>query len=422
MSGWFELPDEAAEWLVHGLITTDDCAAANGKPKSGKSTGIRNLIAAVVLGGKFLGREVCVPPGTGSVLYVHLDRKDRRHRVAKELRQLGITREASPRVRLLTEKDMPKDADFDTRCKWLADEVASFKPTLVVIDLLLHFVRTAKGVNDYDTMIDAIARLQDSLAECGYKGALLVSLHARKASGDDVGDSVLGSTGIRGSLSTLLHFHHYRKEKIYTVESDQSVREESLGDLEETLVNRDGATGIISLGAKYEDLKVQDKKDEWTLRRTKVLRFIKDGTGVTADDVAKALNMSKKTVLPILEELEKTDIRSTGEGVRGNPRFYFDVFAKSASSGVLSDSKTGRQQPQQNAEPLIATSFTICKAEDCTNDVIEGSQFCYRHQGREQRCKSCDIKNVKGSGFNATWGAEFCSPTCAQQGGMTCTN
>ena len=54
MSNWYALPEEPIEWLVDGLITTDDCAAANGKPKSGKSTGIRNLIAAVVLGGKFL--------------------------------------------------------------------------------------------------------------------------------------------------------------------------------------------------------------------------------------------------------------------------------------------------------------------------------------------------------------------------------
>lgn len=169
MSEWFELPEEDIEWLVQGLITTDDCAAANGKPKSGKSTGIRNLIAAVVQGGKFLDREVCIPPDTGRVLYLHLDRKDRKHRVAKELRQLGITKDAASRIRLLTERDMPKDADFDTRCAWLAGEVKAFSPNLIVIDLLLHFVRTKKGVNDYDTMIDAVAQLQDSLSDADTK-------------------------------------------------------------------------------------------------------------------------------------------------------------------------------------------------------------------------------------------------------------
>jgi len=126
MSEWFELPEEPVEWLVQGLITTDDCAAANGKPKSGKSTGIRNLIAAVVLGGKFLNREVCIPPGTGKVLYVHLDRKDRRHRVAKELRQLGITREASHQIRLLTERDMPKDADLSRGLAYRNSDVFAY--------------------------------------------------------------------------------------------------------------------------------------------------------------------------------------------------------------------------------------------------------------------------------------------------------
>jgi hypothetical protein len=362
MSEWFELPEEPVEWLVRGLITTDDCAAANGKPKSGKSTGIRNLIAAVVLGGKFLDREVCIPPGTGKVLYVHLDRKDRRHRVAKELRHLGITRETASQIRLLTEKDMPKDSDFDTRCRWLADEVKSFGPNLVVIDLLLHFVRTKKGVNDYDTMIDAVAQLQDTLSDCGYKGALLVSLHARKASGEDVGDSVLGSTGIRGSLSTLLHFHLYRKDKIYTVQSDQTVRDDEIGELDETIVNRD-SSGVVSLGAKYEDVRVQDKKDEWTLRRRKVLDFVKVNGGKTADAVAAALNMSKKTVLPILDELEKSkDIRSSGAGIKGDPCLYF-------GDALL---------PKPTIAPPI--EWITCADEDCTNQVSAKGEFCYRHK------------------------------------------
>src|SRR5713226_3787924 len=123
MNDWYTLPEEPVEWLVDGLITTDDCAAANGKPKSGKSTGIRNLIAAVVLGGKFLNRDVGVPPGTGRVLYVHLDRKDRPHRIAKELRRLGITQDLFFNDTATTEKDIPsKDAGFDARLKWIAEE------------------------------------------------------------------------------------------------------------------------------------------------------------------------------------------------------------------------------------------------------------------------------------------------------------
>ncbi len=236
-------------------------------------------------------------------------------------------------------------------------------------------------------MIDAVAQLQDSLNECGYRGALLVSLHARKATGEDVGDSVLGSTGIRGSLSTLLHFHHYRKEKIYTVTSDQTVRDDDFGELEETIVNRDAATGVITLGDKYEDVKAQDKKDEWTLRRGKVLKVIKGNSGLTADAIAGALSMAKKTLLPILDELEKSkDIRSSGAGVKGDPRLYFgDVILCHAPV----------------VEPLPQVP------------VIQWDQLPI--------CKGCGVNKVAGEAFNADWGVDFCSPDCRGEE-VTCVN
>lgn len=70
-------------------------------------------------------------------------------------------------------------------------------------------------------------------------------------------------------------------------------------------------------------MKVQDKKDEWTVRRRKVLDFVKLNAGNTADSIAVALNMAKKTVLPLLEELEHSfDIKSSGAGIKGDPRLY----------------------------------------------------------------------------------------------------
>jgi len=188
---WFDEPQQRTKWLVQGLITTDDNCSFVGKPKSGKSTAIRNLVASIVLGRQFLGRDVLLPDRTGRVLYIHVDRKDRKHQVASDLRNLGITREDSSRVHLLTEQDISKELDFEGRCDWLAKKVRHLSPHLIVIDLLLQFVKTKKGVNDYDAMIDAIAFLQDKLTESGYKGALLMSLHARKAVSEDVGDNTL---------------------------------------------------------------------------------------------------------------------------------------------------------------------------------------------------------------------------------------
>jgi hypothetical protein len=33
-----------------------------------------------------------------------------------------------------------------------------------------------------------------------------------------------------------------------------------------------------------------------------------------------------------------------------------------------------------NSEPVFASGISICKSGDCTNDVVSGTEFCYRHQ------------------------------------------
>jgi KaiC/GvpD/RAD55 family RecA-like ATPase len=93
MENWHLVENTPVRWLVDGLLPADGYSAVVGKPKAGKSTLIRQLIAAVIKSQPFLERSINIPPGTGRVLYIHLDRKDRPARVAQELRQLGITGE-----------------------------------------------------------------------------------------------------------------------------------------------------------------------------------------------------------------------------------------------------------------------------------------------------------------------------------------
>ncbi len=316
-SSWYDLPVPETKWLADGLITSDDIVGFVGKPKSGKSTGIRNLTAAVILGRDFLGRRVTSQ--TGRVLYIHLDRKDRKHQVAEELKQLGIKRDDSDKLKMLTEADLPKNTGLVERCTWLTDEIRMHDPDLIVIDMLSHFLKTAKGVNDYDSMVDAINFIQDRLAEAGYKGVLLVSLHERKAGAEDVGDSILGSTAIRGSLSTGLHFKRHKTEKLYTVESDQTHRGPQ-GELDETIVNRN-STGVISLGEKYETLKKEEHKSDWLVKCEKVEDYLLNHPDRTTDAIETALGMSSKTLLRILNTSDR--IQFKGEGKKGDPkRFY----------------------------------------------------------------------------------------------------
>jgi len=325
LQDWYDSAEPETKWLVQGLIPSDDICGFVGKPKSGKSTGIRNLAVAVITGGKFLGREISIQPKTGRVLYIHLDRKDRPTHVHAELRQLGIPREDRHRLCFRTERDLPPKSTFDQRCSWLCEQVLDFKPNLIIIDMLMHFLKASRGVNDYDSMIDAINHLQDRLNEIGYKGVLLLSLHSRKTTSEDVGDDVLGSTGIRGSLSTGVYFRQYKSQKVYTVQSDQTQRDPVIGELEETIVHRDSGTGTILLGAKFADVRHEEKKDEWQLRRQKVYKYIQHNPGQTSTEIADAVLMSTKTVGPLLKVMEPSLITACGTGKKGDPKKYFPL-------------------------------------------------------------------------------------------------
>lgn len=50
VENWWDTPVPEVRWLVDGLIPADSSTLVVGKPKSGKSAYIRNLVAAVVKG------------------------------------------------------------------------------------------------------------------------------------------------------------------------------------------------------------------------------------------------------------------------------------------------------------------------------------------------------------------------------------
>ncbi|HEU0046437.1 MAG TPA: AAA family ATPase, partial [Nitrososphaera sp.] len=307
---WFDIPTPEQNWLVRGLITSDGHASITGKPKAGKSTMIRELVSCIINDKKFLGREIDIEKSTGKVFYLHLDRKDRPHRVVAELKRLGIGREDAHRLLFRTETDMPKEpAD---RIPWLVKEVMTGSKThLIVIDLMWQFMK-AKSSNDYNAIIDAINNLQDALNEAHYKGALLVAMHARKAEGAEAFDDILGTTGQRGSFSTNLMCKFYRKDKVYTVQSDQTDRDESLGELEETIVERDADKHLILI-RPFEELQREKKKTEREEGVVRLLSYITARGNCTVEDMCSSLSMARKTVLKLLPELKDLTFK-TGKG------------------------------------------------------------------------------------------------------------
>jgi RecA-family ATPase len=222
---WFTIEPPQYKWLVDGLIPSSGYTASVGKPKSGKSTFLRTLIASIIENKNFLGRSVEVPEGKGVVLYIHIDRKDKLWQVAAELRDvLKITPEESLRIHLRGAEDLPQGS-WPQRLEWLKAQVLEVKPTLIVIDLLWQFA-LAKNANDYKEVLDAINTLQQALESVTFDNALLVTMHGRKATNsNDEADDIIGSTAQRGSFGTGIFFGHDRAADRYTIFSDQTMRD-----------------------------------------------------------------------------------------------------------------------------------------------------------------------------------------------------
>jgi RecA-family ATPase len=322
MKSWYDLPEPKLQWLVDGLIPADGHTAVVGKPKAGKSTFIRNLIASVVKSRKFLGRSVDLPNNSGRVFYLHLDRKDQDWRVARDLRALGIEKDDSSRVILRTAAHMTATT-FEERLVWLREQVADAKPNLVVIDLLWQFVR-AKNSNDYNAVLDGINTLQDTLRASGYKGALVVAIHGRKAvSATDQFDDILGSTGQRGSFSTIIMLTNRRSESVYTISSDQTERDDTLGEIPETVISRT-PDGTLQLGQPIKDLLKQEKHNRFESDLQRFFQFVENHPGVEMDAITQSLGMSKKYALQIFAEA-KAFVRRDGSGIKGDPFKYFPL-------------------------------------------------------------------------------------------------
>ena len=321
---WFTEPEIETQWLVDGLIPADGYSAIVGKPKAGKSTVLRNLVVAVIKGHPFLGRAVELPPGTGKVLYIHLDRKDQPAKVAAELRKLGITKQESPRMIMRLAQHLPSNV-FEERLEWLKKEVEVTQPNLIVIDLLWQFVR-AKSSNDYNAVLEGINALQDALIHVKYKGALIAAVHGRKATNpNDQFDDFLGSTGQRGSFSTNIMLTQYRKEGLYTIISDQTERDAIFGEIPETTIVRN-PDGTLSLGTPMASLVKEAKQAKSNDDFDSLVSFIREHPGCEMKDITQGLSMSNKYALILLERMPKSllnsgseILRREGKGHKGDP-------------------------------------------------------------------------------------------------------
>jgi hypothetical protein len=318
MKEWYSLKNPSVRWIVDGLLTADGHSAIVGKPKAGKSTLIRNLVVSVIKSRPFLDRQVNIPPSTGKVCYIHLDRKDRPARVVTELKELGITDDEAPRLHFIVAEDLP--VDIESRLQWLRREVEQFKPNLLVIDLMLQFL-DVQNSNDYKQVLKAINQLQDALSEAHFEGALVAAFHSRKAVNPDCpADDVLGSTAIRGSFGTLILLSQNRNEKLYSIMSDQTDREQPWGEIDPTEIVRN-PDGTMALGRSLYDLQKAEKAAKTVGDLQRLLTILNDRPGSSTEELIEALAISKTRLLSLIERGGDL-IACNGEGKKGDRKLY----------------------------------------------------------------------------------------------------
>jgi hypothetical protein len=296
---------------------------------------------------------------------------------------------------------------------------------LVVFDTLAKVIR-AKDIKDYSEMLELCEKLHILARESGVHIQALA--HCKKVQPEDPFDGFLGSVEIRAETDSNIVLYDNRGKRFLQSETRMGI------PWEPTEINAELATiGKSQMVKRFflgdtlaktieEQSAAQDKNTAVTVK-ARIVASLRDHGGEALHSLCiDSIPGNRQMTYDMRDELIKESVLKMSGVPRSkvNP-LRLKLLKPEWTTGMVISTTLAPQQTKQNAEPLIATSFTICEADDCTNDV-EGSRFCYRHQELHRRCQSCELQNVKGTGFNALWGGAFCSATCAQQGGMSCVN
>jgi hypothetical protein len=175
-----DLPEPS--WLVKDLVIDEGLTLLGGKKKLGKSWLCLQIAQAVATGATCLGRAVT----QGSVLYICLEDGRRRLR-SRLLRQ--HTSQVLP-IKWVT-RFPPLDGDG---LGLLMDEMAEWKPRLVIIDTLAAAKTGKIDENAAGSMADLGNALR-GLAQI-YKAGIFATHHHGKLTGGDPGDDLRGSSAL----------------------------------------------------------------------------------------------------------------------------------------------------------------------------------------------------------------------------------
>jgi predicted transcriptional regulator len=289
------------EFLVDKLIAAGTFNLLIAKPKVGKSTLARQLVACVLRGSEFLGRKV----KQGEVIYLSCEEK--KNVICAAMERHGITGEDN----FYASTDNPGTPDMFVDALTAAlKQLQNVK--LVVLDTLGDYLQ---GVNldDYSTvnpLVKKFVALADEFNVC-----ILAVYHSRKRAGSSAGDTVLGSTAITGAADTAI----YLSGEALGTRTFKTISRE--GDMvPATKLYFDEVTRSFSVGELVKSQREKNTLSVTETRRNNVLDCISGKAGIGQQEILKTVGGNAKAVSNVIDELvEKGLIKRRGRGRSGSP-------------------------------------------------------------------------------------------------------
>ncbi len=290
----FELPEQATRYIVDGLLPIRGLSLLTGRPKAGKSHLARQLVSAVSMGERFLGRDV----EAGNVLYYAIEEK------AEEVRDhfglLGL-RDSLGEVMTVTyvESKNPLESLIEQ-----ADSITDLR--LIVIDPLMRFLRIRDG-NSYSEVTAATAQLLKFVRERDLH--VMTVHHTAKRLTDDPRDATLGSQAFNGAVDTILTLQEHQGNRMIS-----SAQRYGAG-LEKTPINWDDSRRYMSLGNANERELARGEEV-----RNAILRFLASNGCSSFQEIRSAIGVKNLTVHNECQNLIAQEVLiREGSGRRNEP-------------------------------------------------------------------------------------------------------
>jgi hypothetical protein len=269
-------------FIVNGILP-EGLVILAGKPKMGKSWLSLNLALAISKGGKALSFTDCEQ---GDVLYLALE--DGKRRLRSRLDTLLLGDSAPDNLHFFT--DWPV---LDRGGLARLDEYLKLRKNTraVIIDTLQKVKPHSNGkTNAYQDDYTALSGLQKLAAT--HHAAILVVHHLRKATAEDIVDTLNSSTGMTGCADTILILERARGQ------SDAILHVTGRDVLE--------AKYALRFDAKLAVWQVIGDADEvgQSQARQDILQLLRnDGDGMRPAAIAKALGKNEWTVRGLLRKM-----------------------------------------------------------------------------------------------------------------------